>query len=68
MMIFGYEMGSTQVVVTGRSNWCLDPKGTHRAQKRGPKRECVVVLSVHCLSVAARVITFLASRCEFLNM
>ena len=70
-MIFAYEVGSTRVVVIGRSNWGLDPWGTHRDQKRVQKqsalenRECVVVLSVHCLSVALRVITFLAPRCEF---
>ena len=72
-MIFGYEMGSTQVVVIGRSNWGLDPRGTHRDKKGSKNRvllkiECVVVLSVHCLSVAFRVITFLAPRCEFFSM
>ena len=73
-MIFGYEVGSTRVVVIGRSNWGFDPRRTHRDQKRVQKeialenRERVVVLSVHCLSVALKMITFLAPRCEFLSM
>ena len=72
-MIFGYELGSTRVVVIGRSNWGLASRGAHRDQKRVQKeialenRECVVVLSVHCLSVALRA-TILAPRCEFLSM
>ena len=49
MMIFGYEVGSTKVVVLGRSNWVQDPRGTRRVPKKGPKRECVGVLSVSSL-------------------
>ena len=64
MMIFGYEVGSTQVVVICRSNWVQDPRGTLRVQKRVQK-ESVWVCSLLTLSVAARVITFLAQRCEF---
>ena len=66
MMIFGYEVGSTKVVVIGRSNWIQDPRGTCRVQKRVQK-ESVWVCSLLALSVAARVITFLAQRCEFLG-
>ena len=50
MMIFGYEVGSTKVVVIGRSNWVQDPRGTRRVQIKGPKRDCVGVLSVSSLS------------------
>ena len=64
MMIFGYEVGSTKVVVIGRSNWVQDPRGTHRVQKRVQK-DSVWVCSLLALSVAARVITFLSQRCEF---
>ena len=50
-MIFGYEVGSTQVVVIGRSNLAQDPRGTRRVPKKCPKkRECVAVHSVHSLS------------------
>ena len=66
MMIFGYEVGSTQVVVIGMSNWAQDPRGTRRVQKRVQK-ESVWVRSLLTLSVAARVITFLAQRCEFFS-
>ena len=38
MMIFGYEVGSTKVVVIGRSNWVQDPRGTRRVQKRVQKK------------------------------
>ena len=50
MMIFEYEVGSTKVVVIGRSNWVQDPRGTRRVPKRVQKRECVGVLSVNSLS------------------
>ena len=44
MMMFGYEVGSTQVVVIGRSNWAQGPRGTRKVQKMvQKKRECVVV-------------------------
>ena len=64
MMIFGYEVGSTQLVVIGRSNWVQDPRGTRRVQK-GSKKESVWVCSLLTLSVAARVITFLTQRFQF---
>ena len=67
MMIFVYKVGSTQVVVIGRSNWVQDPRGTRRVQRKGPKKESVWVCSLLALSVAARVITFLAQRCEFFS-
>ena len=68
-MIFGYEVGSTKVVVIGRSNWVQDPRGTPRGQKKGQKgsKKSVWVCSLLALSVAARVITFLAQRREFLG-
>ena len=51
MMIFGYEVGSTKVVVIGRSNWVQDPRGTRRVQKkRVQKRDYVGVLSVSSIS------------------
>ena len=65
-MIFGYEMGSTQVVVIGGSNWGLDPRGTHRVQKRVQKEWLCTLFQLH--TVAARVITILAQRCDFLTI
>ena len=50
MMIFGYEVGSTKVVVIGRSNWVQDSKTTRKVQKNVQKRECVGVLYVSSLS------------------
>ena len=71
MMMFGYEVGSTQVVVIGRSNLAQDPRGTRRVQKKGPKKErvcgCALCTLSQLHSVAARVITFLAQRCEFFS-
>ena len=63
MMIFGYKVGSTKVVVIGRSNWVQEPRGTKgnlQGPKRGSKKESVWVCSLSALSVAGRVITFLA--------
>ena len=37
MIILGYEVGSTQVVVIGMSNWAQDPRETRRVQKRVQK-------------------------------
>ena len=48
MIIFGYEVGSTQVVVICRSNWVQDPRGTLRVQKRVQKESVLSVNSLSC--------------------
>ena len=56
------------MVVIGGSNWGLDPKGTHRAQKRVPKRASN---GTYTLSSAVEQMQALcdknlfALRCEF---